>query len=540
MSVGLEKTIEVLSSTGNEAAVDVLLPALDSAHRAIQELALKALLDRWSAVGQRDILRRWNTFDEALKLIVAERPGRIHDALRDAILGHDPQDFANACDMVLWVKEYDLLPTLLTAAEDRSNPLGDEANHTLLALADMLYDELASPRDYRNRRDPQLMRQHLLTTLEHSVSRYHDHKRAGALDAFLMLANRENATLKRILLNPHDRSYLPLVDMLTTSSRPGVMRLLLAYLDDPHAPHSALVALAHRSDETFLHHLLKKIGVDPLPAIKANLRRIDNIPWLREDLRRLLPLNDAEQHAVMQLASASGMKRLQVFEVAQFLLRHGNVGGRRAASLALAEFRGVEANLVAVHALDDTDPQVQANILMQLRDRGIPSAMTRLLELIDSPHTIVRHAAQQCLAEFSFKRYVAAFDMLTPEVRSSTGTLVRKVDPDALAQLKDELATTARSRRLRALQIVAHLAAAGELECELIDLLHDEDHFVRLEAAQLLAACNSTATRNALRGALLDRNPSVQDAAERSLQLLAHLPQEPTAHAAANQSEPQR
>src|SRR5688572_3164833 len=154
MAAGLAKTIEVLTSTGNEAAVEVLLPALDSIHPAIQEAALKALMDRWSAAGQREIVRRWNTFDERLKAIVAERPGRIHDALREAVLGSDANLFANACDALLWAKEYDLLPALITAAEDRTNPFGDQASQTLLALADLLYEEVASPRDYRVRRDP--------------------------------------------------------------------------------------------------------------------------------------------------------------------------------------------------------------------------------------------------------------------------------------------------------------------------------------------------------------------------------------------------
>lgn len=521
MNVGLARTIEVLTTTGNEAAVEVLLPALDSAHRAIQEMALKALLDRWSKLAQREILARWQDFDDHLKTIVAERSGRVHQALREAILGRDESLFANASDLVLWAKEFDLMPALLAAAEDGTNPLGDQASHTLLALADALYEELASPRDYSNRRDPQLTRQHVVSALEASITRYEHRHRKAALDAFLMLANRENATLKRILLNPHDRVYLPLVDVLTSSSRPGVARLLLAYLDDPHAPHAALNALAHRTDEPFLHHLLRKVGTDPLPVVKANLRRIETIPWLREDLRRLTQLSDAEQQAVMVLASASGMKRLQVFEVAQFLLRHGSVGGRRVASQALVEFKGADANLVALQALDDVDPQVQVNILSQLRDRGIPSAMSRLLELIDSPHAIVRQAAQQSLAEFSFKRYVAAFDLLSPEVRQTTGALVRKVDPEAVAHLRDELLVTMRTRRLRALQMVPCLSAAEDLEEVLIHLLGDDDHFVRLEAAQLLASCDSVGAREALRAAMLDRNPSVQEAAERSLQQLA-------------------
>ena len=64
------------------------------------------------------------------------------------------------------------MPALINAAEDESNPNRDLVADTLLQLAELLYDELAAPRDYRNRRDPQLVRQHVLGSLEQSVRRY--------------------------------------------------------------------------------------------------------------------------------------------------------------------------------------------------------------------------------------------------------------------------------------------------------------------------------------------------------------------------------
>lgn len=522
MSAGLQKTFEVLTATGNEAAVDLLLPALDSPHAAIQEKALRALLDRWSAQGQREILRRWNKLDERLKQIIAERPGRIHDALRESILSGQAEACGLACEAILWTKDYDLVPTLITAAEDRTNLLADAAAATILALAESLYEELASPRDYRIRRDPQIVRQHVLASLETSMGRFDQHRRGEILESFLLLASRDNASLKAILLNPHDRSYLPLLDALATGTRPGVMRLLLATIDDPHAPHSALNTLAHRTDEVFLRHLLKKIGTEPNATIKANLKRMESFPWLKNDLRRLMLLSEAEQQTVVTVAMVSGMKRQQAFEVIQFLLKNGNLGGRRAASQALTEFKGVEANQLALHALADPDPEVQVNILVQLRERGIPGAMTRLLELVESPHEQVRQAVQKCLSEFSFQRFLAAFDMLTPQVRESTGALVRKVDDATIPQLIQELSTPAgRTRVLRALQIADCLHAECEVQAQLIELLADEDHFIRLEAAQLLARCDSSPARQALRTALLDRNTSVKDAAEKALRAMA-------------------
>jgi HEAT repeat protein len=111
--------------------------------------------------------------------------------------------------------------------------------------------------------------------------------------------------------------------------------------------------------------------------------------------------------------------------------------------------------------------------------------------------------------------------MLAPHVRVSTGALVRKVDPQTIAQLEQELASQGRTRRLRALQVAQCLRAEREVEAQLIELLADEDPFVRIETAHLLAACDSTPARQALRGALLDRHAAVKEAAERSLRALS-------------------
>jgi len=52
-------------------------------------------------------------------------------------------------------------------------------------------------------------------------------------------------------------------------------------------------------------------------------------------------------------------------------------------------------------------------------------------------------------------------------------------------------------------------------------MLSDEDHFIRAEAARGLANTTSATAKQALRGLLVDDSPSVQEAAEKSLQRLA-------------------
>jgi hypothetical protein len=164
---------------------------------------------------------------------------------------------------------------------------------------------------------------------------------------------------------------------------------------------------------------------------------------------------------------------------------------------------------------------VQAAVVPQLRERNLPGALARLIELIDSPHAPVRDAARGSLVEFTFRRFTASFDMLDDEVRRSTGRLVRKVDPQAIPTLRLEMSAQARSRRLRALVMVAAMECTKELENEVVTLLTDEDHLVRAAAAQALSACPTDKTIAALREALLDRSVTVQHAAEESLLLLS-------------------
>jgi hypothetical protein len=213
----------------------------------------------------------------------------------------------------------------------------------------------------------------------------------------------------------------------------------------------------------------------------------------------------------------SGVPRQQAFTTIAQLMRGGTSGGRRAAAEALEEFNGGEANSLALAALDDADPHVQAAVLGHIRRRGIPGMLSRLIDLLESPHLIVRQAARKSLAEFSFKRFIGAFDMLDEAVRRSTGALVKKVDSHTVPLLQLELRSRVRTRRLRGLGIVRSMDAVIELEPLIVELLKDEDHLIRAEAASALAFSRSEESLHALEELLGDRSLVVQEAAHKSL-----------------------
>lgn len=524
MSGGLQATFNHLAGTPNEAAAELLLPALDSFEMEVQEGALRALLDRRSMAGQRELLKRLHRINERWRQILHERRGRMSQGVRDALLNADEQVFQNGCLAALWFAEYDLMPALVTVIEDSASPHGRKAAETLLKLARDLYAELAAPRNYADRRDPQLVRTHCLNVLECSAQRFPKHKCQEIVEAFLMLATRDNPTLRRLLADPRDPVYLVLLQTLRTSQNPGVMGLLLSFLNDSHAPSAPLGVIGKRSDVPFVKHLLERIGETPGPTMINNLRRIDAIDWVRSRPTLVEEFDGPLQQSAVKLAMSTSMRRWDCFAMLDHLVRKGKTPGRIAATIALGELHGAQANAAVQRALSDPDPGVRAAALAQIRHRGITGALAKLIKALDSPHECERTAARASLSEFTLQRLIAAFDHLDDDVRFSTGQLVRKVDPDCQPLLQVELDSLSRTRRLRGIGAAVALGLVAELEERLIDLLgHDEDHLVRQNAARALSQASTAAAVEALQAAQRDRNVPVQTAARESLEtLLAH------------------
>ena len=521
MTRGLQATLSVLTETANEAAVPVLIAALDATDRRIQEGALRAILSRRRGAGPRELVKRWGSLSARWKKQIAEHPRQLAQAVRDAILSRDGELCANGCEALLCIREYELIPALVTAIEEPGNSFATMLAEALISLCELLQEQGSCPHEQRQIRDPDRVCRQVLPSLERAVDRFDHHRRREIVEAFLMLVSQENALLKQILAEPRHPAYLVVTDILRNSLRPMIMRLVLNLLESRAAPNVARQMVAHRRDLPFIKQLLQRLAHRSTDRILASLRRVESIAWLEGDLGVLDALSEQEQEMAVLLARRSSMDRMLAFDAITHLLQHGRTGGRRAAAAALADFGGSEANKLVMTALQDPDPQVQANVVVQLRERGIPGAISRLIKLLSSPHQAVAIAAQSCLSEFNFARYLGVFDLMEDDIRRSTGVLVMRIDKSAAIQLAEELKARTRTRRLRGLELAMCMDAVSEVEPLIIGLLKDEDHFVRTEAARTLAYGRSPLSQQALRDALMDRSIAVREAAEQALRKLS-------------------
>lgn len=511
---GLPATFDLLASTANEAADSVLLAALDSTHREARDAGLAALLQRRNPAAELNILRRWPEMSERWKSQIAQRPDWLSSAIRATVVHRDSRLFETACTAAVFTHNYDSLDVLIAAASDVANPLGRTAATATLELSEQILEELASPRDYRIRRDPQQQRSYVLPALERAAMSLATHGRREVLEAFLLLTSRENAALKKLLQTPQERNFTALAEVLATSPRPGIERLLLSYLDDPHAPLAALQIIGRRGDVSFIRQLTRKIGAEPSPTIRANLKRMDSISWIIANFGTLDALREAEQPGAVHLAAASSIPRGHALDVITYILKHGKVAARRIGAEALADFPDPEAGELVLRLLDDDDPLVRTAAARQLRPRNLPGAIERLVALLDSRHPDEREAAREGLAEFTLDRYAANFDDLTPAARISAGALVRRVDETALPRIRSELSSAARGSRKTALEWAVALDVVGQLEGPIAALLQDEDQYLRIDAIRALTTNPTPQVLQYLRDALLDPYPLVQQAAE--------------------------
>lgn len=525
MSGGLQATFQLLAKTENEAAVPLLLAALDSPAPRIQLAAVRAILERRSPAGLREIVRRYASIDDAWKKVIQEYSGRLLPALRDALLSSDAEFAANGCLTARMFREYDLIPTLIVALEDDANPNREAAAAALSDLADELYQDLAQSREDRRRRDPQISRRNATSSLEASLQRYGRHQRIEPVEAFLQLATRDNAELTRILADPRASIFTAILQVMHGSQRPGVIRLLLGFLDDARPPSAGLTSLFRRTDKRTIDNLLKKIGSEPSVMARGNLKQVDTIAWIA-DHELLGKLDAAQQHSVVKMAVLSGLKRADIVATLEFFVAHGKPAGRRAAVLALADYTGADVNAMVLRALRDDDPHVKASALGQLRRRGIPGALTTLIDALDSEQRPVAEAARANLEEFSFRRFLPAFELLEEDVRRTTGGLVRKVDLTTAAQLREEMESPQGKRRMRAMKITMALDMVTEMQADIIARASDEDHLVRVEAVRALSSAHSLDALHVLQDLQSDSSFAVREAAAAALEQYTVAPSE--------------
>jgi len=523
LTTGLANTLETLVASRNDAANPLLLAALQCDNPSISDRALQGIIARRNKAGHLAVLKRWHQLSLKQKEYLQEGRGRMSGALRDAVLSEDDQLFANACELVEQFKEFDIISTLVTLAENQKSNHAMAATSFVLKLVVQLSEMAHGPRDYQDRRDPQSLCRFVLESLEQSVKRFRTHNRSELVEAFVILSGPKNNVLRQILNDPHHPCYLTVINTLTSSQSTGVLELLLDSLHSEHASLNILNVISNRDDPKFVSLLIDFANQKNLAKTGKNFKRIHSFAWLQPGERGYDSFCEQDQVGCIRLVAASGVKPDAFLDLLESILRRGEPAARWAACDALVSIPGDRGNHLVLSAIEDSDPNVQASATRQIRDRHVPGAMAILLKQIDSPHDAIREATCEALSEFSFPNFLAGFEGMHDDARRTTGSLVKKVDPETVPGILAEMEQKSRKRRLRAIELAEVMELVPAVTPGLLLLLADRDHVVRAATAHALQFCPTTEVQQALRHAANDRSKSVQNAAKSSLAVFDNI-----------------
>lgn len=523
MSDALEITFETLTASRNDATNAVLLAALQSTDGDVYDSALKSVVARRHKAGHLAVLSMWHRLSPKQRQYLQEGRGRISGALRDGVLSEEERLFENACEVVEYFGEFDLISTLVTLAENQKHVHAEAATQLVLRLVQQLSDMIHGPRDYEDRRNPEALSRIVLESLERSVERFRTHKRSELIEAFVILGGLSSNVLRQILDEPHHPCYLTVINTLTNSDSAGVVEFLLRSLKTEHTSLNVLNVVSKRDDPTFVKKLLEFTDNLLTGKVAKNISRIRSFAWLQSGERGFQMFDEIDQARCIKLVECSGVKPDEFLDLLENILKRGAPEARWAACEALATIPGDRGNHLVLNAINDADPMVQAAATRQIRDRHIPGAMAILLRQIDSPHDEVRDATCQALSEFSFANFLTSFEGLHDDARRTTGALVKKADPETVPGLLSEMKENSRKRRLRAIEMADVMELVPQVSDGLIELLEDDDHLVRAAAADALQFCPTAKVQDALRRAANDRSPAVQNSAKSSLGVFDHI-----------------
>jgi len=523
VTASLETTFEVLSNSRNESAVPVLISALDSTDGQVYESAIRAIVARRSKAGHLAVLNRWHVLTPQQRELVLEGRGRMSGAMRDAVLSDDDQLFKNACELVEEFTEFDLVPTLVTLAENKKSEHAPAATQLVVRLVNLLSEMIHGQRDKKDRRDPESIRRFVLESLERSIKRFIRHERVELIEAFVILAGPSCSLLRKILDSSGHACYGTVVNTLANSQSPGVVKLLISFLKNSNTSLNVINVISRRADEPFVERLLECTNTENLSKIRKNLGRINTFGWILSEGLGIDRFSEEDQARAIKLITHSGMSQDDQLAILERVMIYGEPAGRCAACEALAPIPGDRPSQLVLRGVRDTDPTVQAAATRQLRDRHLPGTMAMLLKLIDSPHEIVQDASRQALGEFSFENFLTRFETLSDDARRSTGSVVRKVDTETIPSLLAEMENKSRRARMRAIEIAEVMQLVSQLSEGFLVLLEDEDHLVRAAAADALHLCQTEEVREALEHATHDKSAAVKNAAKSSLATFASL-----------------
>jgi hypothetical protein len=481
----LHLTYEILATTRNEAAVDVLLDALNRDEASTRSAALRALLKRPEPRASLQLLARWDTLTEQELRQLRSAAKWMNEAIVQGLVG-DQAMVLNAIKAAKDLSVLDILPKLISLAESSGTlPIKQAACNAVLEMVVPL------GRDARADRDQPTVRGPILARLVDSVRRYSMHRVDVLVDAYLLLSSWGDRDLRQMISSQPERELLR--KRLGASKHPGVIELLAGYIRRRKQPAWINQLIRTRPDADFRNALLAQIGPEPAATVLRNLREL-GMPKSCAGGETLLSSIPVELvPALIYVYNEINNDFAQALHMAAAAIESGDAGSLHAGVMAFTRCPVPEIDIwlrAAIPVADNDQEAIAADDNARL--------LHRLIELLGHGEVSVVRGVRRVLGPLHADEMLERLESLRPRSRRRLGRVVMMVDPDAIDRVRDTLRHPVLSKRLEAIAMADALAVVDTLSDSFARIAREDHLEARVRAAEAMSNASGPFTLSLL------------------------------------------
>jgi HEAT repeat protein len=565
----LDRLIDALVQSENEAADDLLLQAMRLGSGSEQNVALEALLKRQTSHGLKGVIADYEALPEPLQDRVIRQIKQLHQALGECGRSSDPRLRLAAMKLIAVGRQGKLAYVLSENLHESDEIFSKAACEAIVALARWVAMESRrlqrqdkeTEQQPTNTTDPISLSPGLLVSLSESGEEDDDQFRiydelvtqrpeieAAVARAINLHRGRHSQDLLRAALLLADWAGSKTLAILQTARHGGQGAMLRRLQQPPASEHVEAFLLAGARGSLRAHFASVFSRIDEAPVLDAMLRRTywlkDNLLqtsmhqvnrgvwWDMGELARDLERRDAvEASLIGQWLGISGLHDVEQDERLALLLDHANkaAGAAPQASLsarlrllriAMQRKRGASVRLIRT-LLSDADERIVRIAAREIVRRRPADFENMLLKLMAGAPASVRAVVGRAIGQAGFEQFWQRFDKLDKATRQQAGKAMLKLLPDAQQRLQRRAISGPPEQRVKAMQIAQELGIAEGFQQVLAQLCADPSARVRSKATAVLGQIPGAST-----GPLIDRLLNDADARVRAnaIEILENRP----------------
>lgn len=514
-----DKTVKYLAKSENSAANDILRALLQADDWGVRSHAFDALyLKKDNAINTELFVRFLEDEQRWMKTDVVN-PDRIARLVDTVIRGGDERLRNAAIDVVLRLRIYDGLKSVLPLLE---SPREDEARlaaNAIFSLAEKFYQELAACTSSTELRNMDRRREWFSTELEGAVRRFSIHGMVESLQAFLMVTKKDYASFLSVMGDHHSDAVKKILDFLEHGDHGSYLRLLLSFVDDPDAIPQIDIIISSRTDVKFVRYLLEVVGPQAGAQTKQALKRFKDFQWLSQDHPDLPMILEGLEPNFVQLITNISLPREKLIEFLRFVFAKCTPEGRKSAADAFRALGGDDFNVVLLEVAEDPDPGVCSMLLRLIKSRNLKEGDQIIMRCVERNEPELLQTIYDLVPDFHLESYLQKVDQFPEPIARTLGRIVKKVDQGTDNILHSELSSTAPVRRIAAINTIRYMGIARKFQDKLCALLeNDEETKVRIAVCDTLCTVLSREAIQALKDATRERAFALREAAEIAVQ----------------------